>query len=45
MLLAYLDDANRTYKSVKDMLASYGVSEGCIAAGVYEARDVATHTY
>lgn len=41
MLLAYLDDANRTYKSVKDMLASYGVSEGCIAAGVYEARDVA----
>ncbi len=41
MLLAYLDDANRTYKSVTDMLTSYGAAADCAAAGVYEVRDLA----
>ncbi|MDE5618749.1 MAG: DNA polymerase I [Clostridia bacterium] len=41
MLLAYLDDANRTYKSVSDMLQSYNADSDCIAAGICQVAKIA----
>lgn len=41
MLLAYLDDANRNYKSLADALMSYGIRKDCEACGIYALCDEA----